>query len=70
MRVIHFAPSEAPSIGRHAEPLCGDWGSMDTDWTDSANGVTCQACWDLLRAGPIAAAGPGGALRSPKGSGR
>jgi hypothetical protein len=60
MRVIHFAPYEAPPVGGHAEPRCGDWGSMDTDWTDSARGVTCEACRDLLRAGPIPApASPG-----------
>ncbi len=47
MRVVHFAPSDAA----YAEPLCGDWGSMDTDWTDSASGVTCQACLGVLRRG-------------------
>jgi hypothetical protein len=57
MRVVHFAPSDAPPIGCHAEPLCGDWGSMDTDWTDSAAGVTCDACRGLLRAGPFPAPG-------------
>ena len=49
MRVIHFARSDARPIGAHAEPLCGDWGSMDTDWTDSASGVTCEACRGVLR---------------------
>jgi hypothetical protein len=44
MRVIHFARPDA----RYAEPLCSDWGSMDTDWTDSASGVTCQACLVVL----------------------
>lgn len=59
MRVIHFAPSNAPPIGWHAEPLCGDWGSMDTDWTDSAAAVTCEACRGRLRAGRLPAPAPG-----------
>lgn len=47
MRLVHQARSD----GRpHAEPLCGDWGSMDTDWTDAAEGVTCPACTAALRA--------------------
>jgi hypothetical protein len=45
MRVVHLARSNV----RYAEPLCGDWGSMDTDWTDFALGVTCQACLVVLR---------------------
>ena len=59
MRVIHFAPSAAPPTGCHAEPFSGDWGSMDTDWTDFATGGTCEACRDLLCAGPIPGPGRG-----------
>jgi hypothetical protein len=57
MRVVHFARSDArPS----AEPLCGVWGSMDTDWTDVAGGVTCDACRVALSAaGSMAAAAAG-----------
>ncbi len=46
MRVVHqIRGGDRP----HVEPLCGDWGAMDTDWTDKADGVTCPACRDLLR---------------------
>ena len=46
MRVIHQTRGgERP----HVEPLCGDWGGMDTDWTDAADGVTCAACQEMLR---------------------
>jgi hypothetical protein len=41
MRVIHF---ERTSGTGHAVPRCGVWGSMDTDWTEDADGVTCVAC--------------------------
>jgi hypothetical protein len=59
MRVIHFAPSDAHPAAWHAEPVCGDWGSMDTDWTDLAGGVTCEACRGVLRAGGSPAPSPG-----------
>ncbi len=46
MRVVHQSRGgDRP----HAEPLCGSWGAMDTDWTDASDGVTCPACRDLLR---------------------
>lgn len=46
MRIVHQTRGgDRP----HAEPLCGDWGSMDTDWTDAAGGVTCPACTAVLR---------------------
>lgn len=45
MRVVHFASSD----GRpHAEAACGDWGSLDSDWTDVSKGVTCTDCRDVL----------------------
>lgn len=69
MRVTHFARSDARPIGWHAEPLCGDWGSMDTDWTDYASGVTCEACRGALRAGGIPAPGPGASQGITEGSG-
>jgi hypothetical protein len=58
MRVVHFARSDdRPS----AEPLCGVWGSMDTDWTDVPGGVTCDACRVALgAAGWLATAAAGG----------
>jgi len=47
MRVVHqVRDGDRP----HAEPLCGDWGGMDTAWTDAPDGVTCPACLVLLRA--------------------
>ncbi len=52
MRVVHQnRGGERP----HVEPLCGDWGAMDTDWTDAADGVTCAACRELLRESRIRA---------------
>lgn len=46
MRAIHFVrPSGSPRV----EPLCGDWGSMDSHWTEDAAGVTCGGCLDALR---------------------
>jgi hypothetical protein len=29
--------------------MCGEWGSMDTDWTGVPDGVTCAACRRALR---------------------
>jgi hypothetical protein len=49
MRVVHFAPGG----GARAEPLCGSWGSLDTDWTDAAGGVTCPGCQVGLRAAEV-----------------
>jgi hypothetical protein len=49
MRVIHFARTAGTG---HVEPRCGDWGSMDTDWTDVTAGVTCVACRGALHRGP------------------
>jgi len=46
VRVVHFASSDNRP---HAEALCGDWGSMDSDWTDVSTGVTCDACRTVLR---------------------
>ena len=46
MRAIHFVRPDA-TVG--VEPLCGVWGSMDTDWTDVAGGVTCEVCKSALR---------------------
>ncbi len=46
MRAIHLV---RPSGSPHVEPLCGDWGSMDTHWTEDAAGVTCGSCLDALR---------------------
>lgn len=51
MRVVHYARSEGRLLDGWAEPLCGDWGSMDTDWTDSTSGVTCEVCRGALRRG-------------------
>jgi hypothetical protein len=47
MRVIHF---ERTSGTGHAVPRCGVWGSMDTDWTRDADGVTCVACRSAMLA--------------------
>jgi len=46
MHTVHFAP-EGTALVR---PLCGDWGSMDTEWTGDPAGVTCRACRAALRA--------------------
>jgi hypothetical protein len=47
-------------------PLCGTWGSMDTDWTDAGGEVTCAACRIALRdAGPERSTG-----RAPTSVGR
>lgn len=51
MRIIHF---EHPSAAGGVQPLCGSWGSMDTDWTPVAAGVTCVACRDAMRKLPQA----------------
>jgi hypothetical protein len=58
MRVVHFASS----VTGHAEPLCGLWGSMDTDWTKAEEGVTCAGCQLALRD-----AGPGASPPGPPG---
>lgn len=41
MRVVHFA---ALADTGHVVPWCGVWGSMDSDWTDIANNVSCLGC--------------------------
>lgn len=41
MRLVHLA--ELAESG-HVVPRCGEWGSMDTDWTDREDGATCAAC--------------------------
>lgn len=46
MRTIHYA---RPTAGPHLEPLCGEWGSTDTHWTEDMDGVTCVACLEALR---------------------
>lgn len=46
MRPYHFVrPTTAPLL----EPLCGDWGYLDTHWTEDAGAVTCPACLEALR---------------------
>jgi hypothetical protein len=54
MRAIHFDRTAGRS---DVLPLCGAWGSMDSDWTTVADGVTCDACRRALgesRPGPAA----------------
>lgn len=46
MRPVHFVK---PTSGPYVEPICGDWGSMASDWTADAAAVTCGACLDVLR---------------------
>jgi hypothetical protein len=41
MRAIHLVK---PNTTGGVEPLCGSWGSMDTDWTTVASQVTCAEC--------------------------
>lgn len=41
MRLVHLAYLTETG---HVEPRCGAWGSMDSDWTDVADGVTCVGC--------------------------
>ena len=53
MRVVHFASSRGTAL---AAPLCGHWGSMESDWVAVAGGVTCADCLAVL-AGPAEAAG-------------
>lgn len=64
MRVIHL---ERPEHHPWVEPLCGEWGAMDTDWTDDVSAVTCAACAGALRdvgRPPAALAGREGRVRS------
>lgn len=58
MRAIHFV---RPSGSPHIEPLCGDWGSMATHWTEDAAGVSCRGCLDVLRDPASSGARRGGA---------
>jgi len=46
MRPIHL---QRILPGHVVVPRCGDWGSMDTDWTDDLSAVTCQACLEAAR---------------------
>lgn len=46
MRPIHFVRGLTSGFLR---PLCGDWGSMASHWTEEAAGVTCDACLAALR---------------------
>jgi len=69
MRVIHFARSDARPFGWHVEPLCGDWGAMDADWTYFADGVTCEACRGALRVAGAPASGPGASPATMEGWG-
>jgi hypothetical protein len=41
MRAIHLI---GPDTTAGLLPLCGSWGSMDTDWTSVPSEVTCVAC--------------------------
>jgi hypothetical protein len=41
MRVVHLVREEEAAV---LQPVCGDWGAMDTDWTHDPAGVTCGAC--------------------------
>lgn len=60
MRVVHRVRDDAAA---RLEPLCGDWGSMDTHWTEDAAGVTCAACLGILR--DISRSGARGAPAGP-----
>jgi hypothetical protein len=46
MRAIHLV---GPDTTAGVQPLCGDWGSMDTDWTTVEREMTCTACATGLR---------------------
>ena len=41
MRATHLV---GPVTTAGVLPLCGDWVSMDTDWTTVPSQVTCAAC--------------------------
>jgi len=43
MRVVHFERAKSQDL---VQPLCGEWGSMDTDWSRDPDAVTCPACRD------------------------
>jgi len=57
MRAVHFAATGTALV----LPLCGQWDSMDTDWTSDRAGVTCLACREAIgaaaRAGSAGSAG-------------
>ena len=56
MRTVHFRRIDRGNV---LLPLCGDWGSMETDWTEDPDGVTCRACRETFRQGaPGAVAAP------------
>jgi hypothetical protein len=46
MRAIHLV---GPDVTAGVRPLCGTWGSMDTDWTTVSSEVTCTACTTNIR---------------------
>lgn len=46
MRTVHLVMSGPGDVLR---PLCGDWGSMDTDWTGEPDEATCQGCREAYR---------------------
>jgi hypothetical protein len=69
MRAIHLV---GPNLTAGVLPLCGDWGSMDSDWTTFEAQVTCGACAADMRSSvrggartgatpPIPGVAPGGA---------
>jgi hypothetical protein len=55
MRVVHLDPPVGtfPYV-----PVCGDWGSPDTDGTKEARGVTCLACREVMGSAPRAGPPP------------
>jgi hypothetical protein len=48
MRTVHLV---MPGPGDVLRPLCGDWGSMETDWTGEPDEATCRACREAYRSG-------------------
>jgi len=63
MREVHF---DRPSGGGTFLPICGDWGSPDSDWTREPRGVTCQAC--LAAMARVAVDGPVAVSLPPRSS--
>jgi len=49
MRTVHL---ERTGTGNLLVPLCGDWGSMDTDRTAEPDEATCEACREAARPPP------------------
>jgi len=46
MRIVHL---ERKGTGNLLVPRCGDWGSMDTDWTAEPDEATCEPCRQAAR---------------------